>query len=253
MTFSALACTLPAATPSVIELRDVRFAWAQGAAPVVDIEHLHVAPRERVLLRGASGSGKSTLLSLIGGIVTPAQGSVTVLGQNLSKLGHAERDRFRADHIGFIFQMFNLVPYLSVVENVSLPCGFSALRRERAIQSGGSVMAQAKKLLEQLGMAHLLQRPVTQLSVGQQQRVAAARALMGAPEIIVADEPTSALDAESREDFLSLLFQECEREATALLLVSHDAALAPGFHRDIAFKDINRAARTGALAVGLGA
>jgi putative ABC transport system ATP-binding protein len=246
MTPSNRATALAAGAPNVIELRDVRFAWAPGQEPVVDIERLHLAPSERVLLRGASGSGKSTLLSLIGGILTPAQGSVTVLGRNLSELRHSARDRFRADHIGFIFQMFNLVPYLSVMENVCLPCGFSALRRERAIQSGGSVQAQAKKLLEQLGMAPLLQRPVTELSVGQQQRVAAARALMGAPQIIVADEPTSALDVQSRDDFLSLLFRECEREATALLLVSHDASLAPGFHRDIAFSEINRAMATSA-------
>ncbi|MSQ59313.1 MAG: ABC transporter ATP-binding protein [Betaproteobacteria bacterium] len=248
MTLSGRAPAPPPGTPSVIELRDARFAWAPGEAPVVDIEHMHIAPGERVLLRGASGSGKSTLLSLIGGIVTPSQGSVTVLGRNLSELGHSARDRFRAGHIGFIFQLFNLVPYLSVVENVCLPCGFSERRRERAMRAGGSVRAQARKILEQLGMAHLLQRSVTQLSVGQQQRVAAARALIGAPEIIIADEPTSALDTRSREDFLSLLFRECERESAALLLVSHDASLAPGFHRDIAFKDINRAMREGVSA-----
>ena len=246
-TLSGHASAPPSGAQHVIDLQNVRFGWTPGEAPVLDIDRLHVAPRERVLLRGASGSGKSTLLSLISGMVTSNQGSVTVLGQNLSELSNAARDQFRADHIGFIFQLFNLVPYLSVMENVCLPCEFSPRRRKRAIQAGGSVRMEARKLLQQLAMANpnVLQRPVTELSVGQQQRVAAARALIGRPEVIIADEPTSALDAGSRTAFLDLLFRECEREETALLLVSHDAALAPGFHRDIAFKDINRATQIG--------
>ncbi len=193
-----------------------------------------------MFLRGPSGSGKSTLLSLVAGVVTPQVGVVRVLGRDLGALGSVERDRFRADHIGFIFQMFNLIPYLSVVENVSLPCGFSKRRRARARES---VQAEAVRLLEHLDMAaaDVLRRPVTELSVGQQQRVAAARALIGAPELVIADEPTSALDVDRRAAFIDLLFRECAREQAALMFVSHDASLAPLFDRAIQFTELNRA------------
>lgn len=194
-------------------------------------------------MRGPSGSGKSTLLSLLAGVVTPQDGKVRVLGSDLGALGGAARDRLRADHIGFIFQMFNLIPYLSVVENVGLPCGFSERRRTNAIRTGASVEAEATRLLEHLHMASadLLRRPVTELSVGQQQRVAAARALIGAPELVIADEPTSSLDTDRRAAFLDLLFRECERERATLIFVSHDASLASRFDRSIPFAEINRA------------
>jgi len=230
-------------TANAVELANVRFAWTGAAPPVIDIERLHVAQGERMFLRGPSGSGKSTLLSLLAGVITPMEGIIRVLGQNVGALGGAARDRFRADHIGFIFQMFNLIPYLSVVENVCLPCGFSRRRKERAEREGGTVQGEAVRLLEHLDMgdAAVLRRPVTELSVGQQQRVAAARALIGAPELVIADEPTSSLDADRRAAFLDLLFRECAREQAALIFVSHDASLAPLFDRAIQFADINRA------------
>jgi putative ABC transport system ATP-binding protein len=228
------------ALQTVVEVSGIRFSWANAAPPVVDIETLRIARGERVFLRGPSGSGKSTLLSLLAGVVTPQAGTVRVLGRDLGALGGAERDRFRADHIGFIFQMFNLIPYLSVVENVSLPCGFSRRRRERA---GGNVEAEAMRLLEHLDMggADVVGRAVTELSVGQQQRVAAARALIGAPELVIADEPTSSLDADRRAAFIDLLFRECARGEAALIFVSHDASLAPAFDRSIEFTELNRA------------
>jgi putative ABC transport system ATP-binding protein len=228
---------------SVIELSNVRFSWAAASPIVVDIESLRVANAERIFLRGPSGSGKSTLLSLLAGVITPQEGAVRVLGQDIGTLGSAARDRFRADHIGFIFQMFNLIPYLSVVENVCLACGFSDRRRLRATRAGASVEAEAVRLLEHLDMADaaVLRRPVTDLSVGQQQRVAAARALIGAPELVIADEPTSALDTDRRSAFLDLLFRECAREQAALIFVSHDASLASRFDRAIVFEEINRA------------
>ncbi len=228
----------------VIELSGARFSWEGGGdAPTVDIESLRVRQGERVFLRGPSGSGKSTLLSLLAGVITPQQGSVKVLGRDIGALSGAARDRFRADHVGFIFQMFNLIPYLTVVENVRLPCGFSDRRRANAQRGGCSVEAEALRLLEHLDMAHngLLKRPVTELSVGQQQRVAAARALIGAPELIIADEPTSSLDADRRTAFIDLLFQECAREQAALIFVSHDASLAGLFDRAIEFAEVNRA------------
>ena len=227
----------------IVELANVRFSWSAASPIVVDIESLRIEPAERIFLRGPSGSGKSTLLSLLAGVVTPGEGSVRVLGQDIGRLGGAARDRFRADHIGFIFQMFNLIPYLSVVENVCLACGFSDRRRRRAMRAGASVEAEAVRLLDHLDMADaaVLRRPVTDLSVGQQQRVAAARALIGAPELVIADEPTSSLDADRRSAFLDLLFRECSRNQTTLVFVSHDASLATQFDRTISFAGINRA------------
>jgi putative ABC transport system ATP-binding protein len=227
---------------SAVELSEVRFSWQPGGEPVVDIDALRIAPGERVFLRGPSGSGKSTLLSLLAGVITPQHGSVKVLGQDIGALSGPARDRFRADHVGFIFQMFNLIPYLSMVENVRLPCGFSQRRRSNAQRAGGSVDAEVLRLLEHLDMTRdgLLQRPVTELSVGQQQRVAAARALIGAPELVVADEPTSSLDADRRMAFIDLLFGECAREQATLIFVSHDATLAGLFDRAIEFATVNR-------------
>jgi len=236
------------ATATVLELSGVRFSWSADAAPLLDIDRLCIAQGERIALRGPSGSGKSTLLSVLTAVVTPQQGSVHILGRDVSRLRAAERDRFRADHIGYIFQMFNLVPYLTVIENVCLPCGFSAQRRERAMRAGSSVEAEAVRLLQYLDMgdAALLRRPVTNLSVGQQQRVAAARALIGAPEIVIADEPTSALDADRRVAFLELLFRQCEQDRTALVFATHDAALSPLFDRTIEVADLQT--RQGAAA-----
>jgi len=207
----------------------------------VAIDTLRVARGERLLLRGSSGSGKSTLLSLLAGVLTAQRGSVRVLGQELGALTGTARDRFRADHIGVIFQMFNLIPYLSVGENVCLPCAFSTRRRDRCEQSGASVREVAARLLGHLDMGgdEMLRRQVTELSVGQQQRVAAARSLMGAPELILADEPTSSLDADRRAAFLELLFRECARERATLIFVSHDITLAPLFDRTLEFGDLN--------------
>jgi len=239
--------TAAGAPELVVEVDSLRFAWSASAPLVLDIDCLRVARGERVFLRGASGSGKSTLLSLLAGVITPREGRVTVLGRDLGALTGAQRDRFRADHIGFIFQLFNLIPYLSVVENVVLPCGFSQRRKSR---TGGEAEREAVRLLEHLDMAGapMLGRPVTELSVGQQQRVAAARALIGTPELVIADEPTSSLDADRRAAFLDLLFRECAREQTTLIFVSHDASLAERFDRTIELGDINRVRAGSALA-----
>ena len=219
----------------VVELAQTRFSWPGAGASVVALPALSVTRGERVFLRGPSGSGKSTLLNLLAGVLPAPSGSLRVLGQDLSRMPGAARDRFRANHVGVIFQMFNLIPYLSVLENVCLPCGFSARRRERAGRAGGGPQAEARRLLGELdlGGSGLLERPVTELSVGQQQRVAAARALLGSPELVIADEPTSALDAERRAAFLDVLFRQCEREQAALIFASHDASLAASFDRTL--------------------
>ncbi len=173
----------------------------------------------------------------------PERGSVRVGGARLDTMGGAARDRYRADHVGYIFQLFNLIPYLSMVENVTLPCRFSARREARARERSGSAQAEALRLLDHLGMSGAARaaRPVTELSVGQQQRVAAARALIGAPELVIADEPTSSLDAAHRETFLELLFGECAEAGSALVFVSHDRSLAALFERTLHLPEINRA------------
>jgi len=229
---------------TAVALDEVRFAWRRDAGLTLDIESFQVAAGERVFLEGPSGSGKSTLLSMLAGVTTPQEGSVTILGEHLHRLDGPARDRFRADHIGLIFQMFNLIPYLSVLENVTLPCRFSARRNSRALERDGSLRAAALRLLHQLGMGdELAAQRASDLSVGQQQRVAAARALIGGPELVIADEPTSSLDANLRESFIRLLFQECDRDGTTLVFVSHDASLAGFFDRGVRLPGINRADR----------
>ena len=232
------------ADTAVIEVEAVRYAWAGSSTPAVAIDALRVARGEHVLLRGPSGSGKSTLLNLLAGVLTASAGAIRVLGRELGTMPGAARDRFRADHIGYIFQMFNLVPYLSMVDNVCLPCRFSPRRRERATRAGSRVQDEARRLLRELDLGddEVLRRPVTALSVGQQQRVAAARALIGAPELVIADEPTSALDSDRRAAFIDLLFRECEREQAALVFVSHERALAPRFTRTLALRELAGAA-----------
>ncbi|HET9665052.1 MAG TPA: ABC transporter ATP-binding protein [Burkholderiales bacterium] len=227
----------------VVEIDRLRFRWPAEHAPCLDITHFQIEGGERIFLHGPSWSGKSTLLALIGGVLTPETGTIKVLDQDLARMGAANRDRYRADHIGFIFQQFNLVPYLSVINNVLLPCRFSRRRRERAESGGRAAYDVAVGLLEHLDIAASLRtRPVVQLSVGQQQRVAAARALIGQPELLIADEPTSSLDAGRQTAFLNLLVGECERAGVTLLFVSHDMRLASNFTRVVALSSFNGAA-----------
>jgi putative ABC transport system ATP-binding protein len=225
-------------TDPAIDLEDVKFGWG-GAQPLLGIDRLTVGRGERVFLRGPSGSGKSTLLGLIGGVLAPQSGTLRLLGNNVGAFKPGARDRFRGEHLGFIFQMFNLIPYLTVLENVLLPAQFSKARRERI--APGDSRKEALRLLYALDLRDqaLLDRSVTQLSIGQQQRVAAARALFGRPEILIADEPTSALDADTRAGFLKLLMDECRTLGATLLFVSHDTALGTLFDRTLSMSEIN--------------
>ena len=238
------------ATPDspAIRLSRIEFAYA-GGTPVVDIAELQVARGERLFVEGPSGSGKSTLLCLVAGILTPTGGIVDVLGERVSALGAAARDRFRAENIGFVFQMFNLLPYLTLVDNVVLPCRFSRARAAVALENSGSLRDEAVRLLERLGLgaSALGGRRVTELSIGQQQRVAVARALIGRPPLVVADEPTSALDATARLAFVELLLEECAIAGSTVVFVSHDPALSASFERSVSMTEINIAPTEGAV------
>lgn len=233
----------PTDIPSAIALERVQFGW--HAETLLDIPQFNVAAGERVFLRGPSGSGKSTLLGLIGGVHVPRDGAVNILGTNLATLSARARDRFRAAHIGFVFQLFNLVPYLTVLENVILPCRFSPERRTRVRASNQTETDEAARLLDGLGLdpRALGGQRTTDLSIGQQQRVAVARALIGQPELLIADEPTSALDEGTRERFLELLFEQCSASSTALVLVSHDERLGGLFERQVELGELNQATR----------
>jgi putative ABC transport system ATP-binding protein len=224
---------------TVIDIRNLLFQWPGREGFRLSIPNFQVDRGERVFLQGASGSGKSTLLSLLGGVLVPQQGRLQVLDTDLTRMTSSERDRFRVDHVGLLFQQFNLVPYLSVRENVILPCRFSQRRRGRALESADSLELSADRLLGQLGLdSTYAQQRVTSLSVGQQQRVAAARSLMGHPDLIIADEPTSALDADRQSEFLNVLLGRCNEEGVTLIFVSHDRRLAHHFNRSINLSEL---------------
>lgn len=220
---------------TVLEISDVAYRWPGRSPFSLAVPELAVAKGETVLLLGESGSGKSTLLSLICGTILPDQGKVTIAGTNIATLSGGARDKFRAEQIGVIFQQFNLLPFGSVADNILLPLRFASARRARA----GDGVAQAKNLCAALGLpANVTQSKATALSVGQQQRVAVARALIGQPPLIIADEPTSALDANSQAAFLDVLFDQAATHDTSLLMVSHDPRLGARFDRVIRMEDI---------------
>jgi putative ABC transport system ATP-binding protein len=231
---------------AAISLRDVGFRWNRGDPLTLDIPFFEVETGERLFIHGPSGSGKSTLLNLLVGVLKPEAGTVQCIGNDLTGMGPRRRDRFRADHVGMIFQQFNLLLYLSVIENVLLSTRFSGRRRAR-IPAGVSVLDEGVELLRQLGLeGDLLRKQAVELSVGQQQRVAAARALIGNPELVVADEPTSSLDAQRRGQFLELLLEKCETLGTTLLFVSHDLGLTRYFTRTVSLEELNLAGAGGA-------
>ena len=217
----------------VVGLERVRFRWPGNATDTVAIDDLQLRAGEHLFVRGASGSGKTTLLNLLAGIHTPTSGTIRLLGTDLATLSASRRDQFRADHLGVVFQQFNLLPYLTTLENVTLSGAFSK-RKARRAENDADLQSTARGLLRSLNLADDLHGArVGELSVGQQQRVAVARALIGSPEIVIADEPTSALDADNRDRFLELLFQEVEAHGCTLVFVSHDATLADRFSRSI--------------------
>lgn len=232
---------MPNVQTPLVEVSNLRFCWPGKESDVLSIHDLVVEKGERLFIKGNSGSGKTTLLNIIAGVITPQSGAVNVLNETISDMASWKRDAFRAQHIGIVFQIFNLIPYLSLVDNVILPCHFSPPRKKRALERSSTLAEEASRLLNHLGLDvnSLADQPVSRLSVGQQQRVAVARALMGGPELVIADEPTSALDMEARSAFLELLFREVEDNNASLIFVSHDATLESHFQRSIHLDEIN--------------
>ena len=223
-------------------LSNLDFCWGSTKNDFrIKIKDFQLKKNESGILVGPSGSGKSTLLSLLCGILRPQKGTTQILGENIESMSNSERDRFRSDHMGIIFQQFNLVPYLSAIDNVLLPLYFSPARRQAAGKIQSKINSEAKQLLDTLGIASKTlgtQKAVT-LSIGQQQRVAAARAFIGSPELIIADEPTSSLDEENQNEFLNQLFKQKEQTGASLLMVSHNTHIAKRFDRLIEIEKIS--------------
>ena len=214
----------------VIDIKGLEFKW-NGQQNLLHIDALTIGKGERFYLQGESGIGKSSFLSLLAGITVPQKGTIKVLGKPINKMKASQRDEFRANHMGYIFQQFNLVPYLSVIDNVTLPCHFSEKRNNAFAGSQTHAKDEAFRLLEHVGLAdqEVIHKPVTELSVGQQQRVAACRALIGSPEIIIADEPSSSLDLKAQQAFIQLLTEECLANKSTLIYVSHDTRFSEFF------------------------
>ncbi|UTW49601.1 ABC transporter ATP-binding protein [Bacterioplanoides sp. SCSIO 12839] len=234
----------------MIDLTNLQFSYQQipyHQTQVLNIPRWHVEPGTRLLLCGDSGSGKSTLLHLLAGLNKPDCGQIEIAGQMLTSMSSRQTDQFRAKHIGFISQRLNLIPYLSVLDNVLLAARLSGNKTTRK-----ALVKQASELLQQVNLGtELHQQKAENLSIGQQQRVAIVRAMIHQPALILADEPTSALDKTNRDGFIQLLHNLCQQHNTTLVMVSHDLSLSTGFDQTIALSDINQLNRekTNALEV----
>jgi putative ABC transport system ATP-binding protein len=212
---------------------------------VLNIDRFQMQDGEQVVLAGSSGGGKTTLLNIIAGISTPDSGRVLVDEIDITRLPEMHRDRLRAERIGFVFQTFNLLPAFTALENVLLGMSFSGKKAEPA---------RARELLKVVGLSHRLSHRPGQLSVGEQQRVAVARALANKPSLLLADEPTANVDVANQEIILNLIRKACREQNVALLLVTHAPEVANQFDRIEKLQLFNKAARQGLVsAVDVGA
>jgi len=202
-----------------------------GRLPILDLRRFEVAVGEQMVLIGRSGSGKTTLLHLIAGIIRPDQGTIRIDGINIAGLPEAGRDRFRADKLGYVFQTFNLLPAFSALENVLLGMSFA---------TGRPKPDRARHLLERVGLGKRLHHKPTQLSVGEQQRVAVARALANKPKLLLADEPTANIDTRHQQQVVDLIRDTCREENVALVLVTHTPEVAKQFERVENLENINQ-------------
>ena len=220
---------------SIVKIESLRFQWSKNNNFKIFVPKLEVGRGKKVLFLGESGSGKTTLLSLICGFLEPLSGSIYINDKIISDLTSTNKDKYRSDNIGIIFQQFNLLPYANVIDNIILPLYFSKQRSKKVENKINAAM----NLCDQLRLPEsILNQKASNLSVGQQQRVAVARALIGSPSIIVADEPTSSLDTEAQELFLDLMFDQISKNSSTLLMVSHDKSLTNYFDQVIDINEI---------------
>ena len=218
----------------MLQLRDVKKSFTEpdgSPLPILDIEEFLVPAGEQMVLVGKSGCGKTTLLHIISGISRPDSGKVRVSDWDITLMTETECDRFRAEHIGYVFQTFNLLRGFSALENVMLAMRFTGRRVDRP---------RALHLLERVGLGHRITHKPTQLSVGEQQRVAVARALANRPKLLLADEPTANVDSGHQQQILDLLRETCREEKVSLVLVTHSPEVAKQFDRVERLEEFNR-------------
>jgi putative ABC transport system ATP-binding protein len=218
----------------MLTLENVRKSFAEpggGRLAILDVPRFHVATGEQMVLVGRSGSGKTTLLHLIAGISRPEEGTIRIDNVDIVRLPEAGRDRFRADKLGYVFQTFNLLSGFTALENVLLGMSFA---------SGRVKPDRARNLLDRVGLGHRLHHKPAQLSVGEQQRVAVARALANQPKLLLADEPTANIDTRHQQQVIDLIRETCGEEKVALVLVTHTPQVAEQFKRVENLEQINR-------------
>lgn len=221
-------------TESLISISKLAFCYPKSDSVALAIDAWQLQRGQHTFIQGKSGSGKSTLLNILSGIQKVNDGEVNVLGTNLTELSEKQRDKFRAQHVGIVFQQMNLVPYLTVKDNILLANFFAKKQPAEQEQKISQLLTQLQLPLD------LLDKPAENLSVGQQQRVAIARALINQPEIIIADEPTSALDSDARDAFMQVLFNSAKEFGATILFVSHDKSLAEYFDNICLMTELNK-------------
>jgi len=218
----------------IVEIQNLKVDYRlyQEDLHVIDIPTWSVGNGEQIAIYGPSGSGKSTLLHVLSGVTTATQGSVLVCETDLTRLSEAERDRFRARHIGYVFQNLNLLTGYTAYENVLMGATFAPGKVDRAF---------AQSLLHTVGLANRMQHLPGQMSLGEQQRVAIARALVKRPALVLADEPTGSLDAKNTAQIVRLLRTACAAQGSALILVTHEQSVLAEFDQCVSYAELNRA------------
>ncbi len=214
-------------TNNLISIKNLKYKIGQNINFSLNIKNFKLNKSDSILIYGESGLGKSTFLNLLSGTISPQKGNIDILGTNISNTSSSIKDKIRGDHFGIVFQTFNLLPYVSVKNNILLGKAYSSIKQSKSNND------EIKELMDKLSLNYedLINRKAYELSIGQQQRVAVARALIGKPEIILADEPTSALDKSNQKEFINLLFKSIDENEQGLIMVSHEHKLSNKFKK----------------------
>lgn len=214
-------------TNNLISIKNLKYKIGHNINFSLNIKNFKLNKSDSILIYGESGLGKSTFLNLLSGTISPQKGNIDILGTNISNTSSSIKDKIRGDHFGIVFQTFNLLPYVSVKNNILLGKAYSSIKQSKSNND------EIKELMDKLSLNYedLINRKAYELSIGQQQRVAVARALIGKPEIILADEPTSALDKSNQKEFINLLFKSIDENEQGLIMVSHEHKLSNKFKK----------------------